>query len=125
MKDKHVSLSKAVAVPALTAAWSVYAQALGEAELIAGSSFDLPTKIEDKNIQGLGNITQIIPLMISQLDNPVTYIIIAAAVFFDLLLIEFFARYFHSHVAIRRETKYNAQPGTVRGRSTNLFEDQR
>jgi hypothetical protein len=125
MKDKSVSLSKAIAVPALTAAWTIYAQALSEAELIAGSSFDLPTKIEEKNIQGMGNITQIIPLMISQFDSPVTYVIIAAAVFFDILLIEFFARYFHSHVAIRRETKYNAQPGAVRGRSTNLFEDQR
>jgi hypothetical protein len=125
MKDKSDSLSKATAVPALKVAWTIYEKALKDAELIAGSSFDLPTTIEDKNIQGMGSITQIIPLMINQLDNPVTYFIIAGAVFFDVLLIEFFARYFHSHVAIRRETKYNAHPGADRERSTNLFEDQR
>lgn len=123
MKVKNVTLSKDAAMPALTSAWNTYAQLLKEAELIAGSPLGLPEEIVDTNVQGMGNITQIIPLLISQFDNPLTYLIIAAAVFFDVLLIEFFSRYLHSRVVIREENFYTSQPGMGSGRVSNLFED--
>lgn len=123
MKVKNVRLSKDAAMPALTSAWNIYAQLLKEAELIAGSPLGLPEEIVDKNAQGMGNITQIIPLLISQFNNPLTYVIIAAAVFFDVLLIEFFSRYLHSRVVIRKETFYTAQPGVASSRASNLFEE--
>jgi hypothetical protein len=123
MKVKNASLSKAAAMPALTAAWNTYAEILSETELTSGLSLGLPAEIVDKNVQGMGNITQIIPLLISQLDNPLTYVIIAAAVFLDVLLIEFFARYLHSQVLIRKETFYTSQPGINSARVSNLFEE--
>jgi hypothetical protein len=123
MKVKNVNLSKNAAMPALTTAWNVYAEILNEAELIAGVPFGLPSEINDKNVQGMGNITQIIPLLITQLDNPMTYLIIGAAIFFDVLLIEFFARYLHSQVVIRKETYYTSQPGMNSAKVNNLFEE--
>lgn len=123
MKVKNVSLSKDTAMPELTTAWNTYAQLLKEAELIAGSPFGLPAEISNKNVQGMGNITQIIPLLINQFDNPLTYLIIAAAVFFDVLLIEFFSRYLHSRVVIRKESFYTSQPGMSSTRVNNLFEE--
>ncbi len=123
MKVKNVNLSKDAAMPALSTAWNIYAEILSESELIAGASFGLPSEINDKNVQGMGNITQIIPLLITQLDNPMTYLIIAAAVFFDVLLIEFFGRYLHSQVVIRKETFYTSQPGVNSTKVNNLFED--
>lgn len=123
MKVKNVGLSKDAAMPALTSAWNTYAQLLKEAELIAGSPLGLREEIVEKNVQGMGNITQIIPLLVSQFDNPLTYLTIAAAVFFDVLLIEFFSRYLHSRVVIRKETFYTSQPGVASGRASNLFEE--
>lgn len=123
MKVKNANLSKDAAMPVLTTAWNIYAEILSEAELIAGSPFGLPSEINDKNVQGMGNITQIIPLLINQLDNPITYLIIAAAVFFDVLLIEFFGRYLHSQVVIRKETFYTSQPGMNSNKINNLFEE--
>lgn len=123
MKVKNLSLSKAAAMPALIAAWNTYAAILSESELIARSSFGLPSEIVDTNVQGMGSITQIIPLLISRLDNPLTYMIIAAAVLFDILLIEFFGRYLHGQVLIRKETIYTSQPGANSARVSNLFEE--
>jgi hypothetical protein len=123
LKVKNANLDKSTAMPTLIAAWSTYSQALQEAELISGKAFGLPPEIVDKNALGMGNITQIVPLLLSQLDNPVTYLIILAAVFFDVLLIEFFSRYMHGRVVIRKETYYSAQPGAATGRTSNLFEE--
>jgi hypothetical protein len=123
LKVKNANLDKTLALPTLIAAWSTYSQALQEAELISATSFGLPDDIADKNALGMGNITQIVPLLLSQLDNPVTYLIILAAVFFDVLLIEFFARHLHGRVVIRKETYYTAKPGAATGRNSNLFEE--
>ncbi len=120
---KNSNLDKTTTLPVLIAAWNTYSQALQEAELISGTSFGLPAEIQDKNVLGMGNITQIIPLLMSQLDNSVTYIIILYAVFIDLLLVSFFSRYLHGRVVIRQETYYSSQPGAATGRTSNLFED--
>jgi len=122
LKLKMQSLDKSAALPVLTAAWSTYAQILENAELLSGSSFGLQPEIENKNAQGMGQITQIFPLLISQFDNPVTYLIILAAVLFDLLLIEFFARHLHASVVIREETIYSSRGRSDSGRAGNIFE---
>lgn len=122
MKSKMQSLDKGVALPVLTSAWNTYAEILKNAELLSGSSFGLPSEIDDKNIQGMGQITQIFPLLISQFDNPVTYVIILAAVIFDILLIEFFARHLHASVVIREESIYSSRSGMKSGRTDNIFE---
>jgi len=49
--------------------------------------------------------------------------IIVAAVLFDILLIEFFGRYLHGQVLIRKETIYTSQPGANSARVSNLFEE--
>jgi len=123
LKVQNASLSKDAVLPALTSAWVTYERILGETELISGSSLGLPEKITDDDIQGMGNITHIIPMLIRQFDNPFTYLIIAMAVLFDLLLVEFYSRYLHGQVVIRRETLYTSQPGASSGRDTNLFEE--
>jgi hypothetical protein len=123
LKVKNANLDKSVVAPVLIKAWATYNQALQEAEQISATSFGLPAEIEDKNVLGMGNITQIIPLLLSQLDNPVTYIIILFAVFFDVLLVEFFSRHLHGRVVIRQETYYSSQPGAATGRTSNLFEE--
>jgi hypothetical protein len=123
MKVKNAHLDKATAMPALTTAWNIYASTLREAELLAGSDFGLPAEIIDKNIQGMGSIAQIIPLLISQFDNPLTYVIIAAAVLFDVLLVEFFSRHLHGRVVIRQDTIYTSHPGGGSHRANNLFEE--
>lgn len=123
LKVKNLNLDKSVALPTLVVAWSTYEKVLQEAEQISATSFGLATKIVDDNALKMGNITQIIPLLSSQLDKPVTYIIILFAVFFDLLLIEFFSRYLHGRVVIRKETYYTAQSGAAASRTSNLFEE--
>lgn len=125
LKIKNLNLDKSAALPVLIAAWSTYSRTLQEAELISATSFGLPADIADKNALGMGNITQIIPLLLSQLDNPVTYLIILAAVFIDVLLVEFFSRHLHGRVVIRKETYYTSQPGAATGRNSNLFEESR
>jgi hypothetical protein len=123
LKVKNANLDKSAAMPLLVESWNTYAKTLQEAELLSGVSFGLPAEIADKNILGMGHITQILPLLLSQLDNPATYLIILAAIFFDVLLIDFFSRHLHGRVVIRKETFYTAQPGTATGRASNLFED--
>jgi hypothetical protein len=123
LKVKSANLDKGTALPILTSAWNNYAQTLQEAELIAGKSFGLPTEINDKNAQGMGNITQIIPLLISKFDDPVTYLIIFAAVIFDVLLIEFFARHLHGQVAIRRDPFTSGNSNYTSSKASNLFEE--
>jgi hypothetical protein len=123
LKVQSTSIDKSVALPVLNASWSVYAQALQEAELLSNAEFGLPAEIVNKNAQGMGNITQILPLMISNLDNPLTYLIFIAAVIFDILLIQFFSRYLHGLGLIREESIYTAQSNLSSGKASNLFED--
>jgi hypothetical protein len=123
LKVQNTSLDKSVALPVLNASWSVYAQALQEAELLANAEFGLPPEIVSKNAQGMGNITQILPLLISNLHNPLTYLIFFAAVIFDVLLIQFFSRYLHGLGLIREESIYTAQSNLTSGKASNLFED--
>lgn len=125
IKVQNASLDKAVVVPALAAAWITYERILREAELTSGSSFELPAKIVDKNAQSMGDITQIIPLLIEHSDDPKTYVIIGAALLFDILLIQFFSRYLHSRTVVRRETTYTPHLGRRSERDTNLFEEER
>lgn len=123
LKVQNTSLDKSVALPVLNASWSFYAQALQEAELLANADFRLPTEIVNKNAQGMGNITQILPLLISHLDNPLTYLIFFAAVIFDIFLIQFFSRYLHGLDLVREESPYTASSNLNSSRASNLFED--
>jgi len=126
LKVQNASLSKSTALPSLAAAWNTYSQILKEAELIAGKSFGLPAEIVDKNIQGMGNITQIIPLLISQFDNPLTYVTIVAAILFDVLLITFFTRHLHGLVTATEGHANSPITGWAKqgssGKNTNLLE---
>jgi len=123
MKVRNASLSKAVVLPALTVAWNSYEQILKEVELISGVALELKSEIVDKKVQGMGGMSQIIPLLLSQLDDSRTYFTIGAAVLIDVLLILFFARYIHSRVLIRRSSLYPTQPGNDSGRVKNIFEE--
>jgi len=125
MQVQNSILSKTSTLPVLAAAWSTYSQTLGEAELIAGKPLGLPTEIVDQNIQSMGSITQIIPLLISQFDKPITYVTIAAALLFDMLLITFFTRYLHGQVVNPNSRNIGAPRGAFgvsASKSTNLIE---
>jgi len=121
MKVKNPDLDKSTALPILTSAWNIYAQTRVEVQLLSGTSLDIPSEIVDKNVVGMGHITQIIPLLLTQLNNPLTYLIILSAVIFDVLLIEFFARHLHSNVGNREESEFSSSNSSSKAR--NLFED--
>ena len=123
MKVKVASLDKGSALPILTSAWNTYSKILNDAELLAGVSFDLPNEIVNKNVQGMGNITQILPLLISQLNNALTYVIIFAAILFDVLLIEFFSRHLHGRIVVPEGPFEFTTPGSPKGKASNLFDD--
>jgi len=125
MQVQNTSLSKTSTLPVLTAAWNTYSQTLKEAELIAGKALGLPTEIVDQNIQGMGGITQIIPLLISQFDKPLTYVTIAAALLFDILLITFFTRYLHGQFVNANSDSFGSSHRTFgmnSSKSENLIE---
>ena len=121
MKVKNPDLDKSTALPILTTAWNIYAQTRVEVQLLSGTSLDIPAEIVNKNVVGMGHITQIIPLLFTQLNNPLTYLIILSAVIFDVLLIEFFARHLHSNVGNREESEFTTSNSSSKAR--NLFED--
>ena len=123
MKVKNPNLDKAVALPILTSAWNTYAQTRVEVQLLGGTSLDIPEEIVNKNVVGMGHITQIIPLLISQFDNPLTYLIIFCAVLFDVLLVEFFSRHLHSHVGKKEEVYFSSPNGSNSHKARNLFEE--
>ena len=103
----------------------MYSRTLREAELTAGKPLGLTTEIVDQKIQGIGDITQIIPLLISQFDKSLTYVTIAAALLFDILLITFFTRYLHGQV-VHPNSRSIGSPrgafGVSASKSTNLIE---
>jgi len=123
LKVQNTNLDKGTTMPVLTSAWNTYAQTLQEAELITGKTFDLPAEIIDKNAQGMGNITQILPLLISKLDELVTYLIIFAAVMFDVLLIEFFSRHLHSNLGANKNPFSISSSNYSTSKASNLFEE--
>ena len=125
LKVQNASLNKTKTIPSLTLAWNTYSQILQETELISGTSLGLPAEIADKNVQGMGNITQIIPLLISQFDNPLTYVIIGAAVLFDVLLVTYFTRYLHGQVVNQNSGGFGSSQrafGMNSSKAKNLIE---
>jgi len=122
LKVNSSNLNKDTAIPKLKIAWKTYENTLGEAELLVGTSFGLPTSIEDSNVKGMGGILEVLPMLAKQLTNPTAYLIILFAVLFDVLLIEFFSRHLHASVVIREETIYTSRGRSDSGRAGNIFE---
>lgn len=108
--------------PILISAWKIYENTLGNAELLSGTSFDLPKKLEDPIINGMGGIVEVLPMLSKQFSNPAAYLIILFAVFFDVLLIEFFSRHLHASVVIREESIYSSKSGMKSDKTDNIFE---
>lgn len=108
--------------PKLDTAWTTYQNTLGEAQLLAGTSFGLPTAINDPSIKGMGGILEVLPMLAKQWTNPAAYLIFLFAVLFDVLLIEFFSRHLHASVVIREETIYTSRVGSGSRRTGNIFE---
>jgi hypothetical protein len=123
LKVKAESLDKDTALPLLKSAWNTYAGVLKEAELKAGSSFGMPQKIENEAVGEMGSLTRIFELMAKRLDSPVTYLIIFVAVLFDVLLVQFFARYLHGRVKSYAGTGGLRLGTSGQSRVKNLFED--
>jgi cell fate (sporulation/competence/biofilm development) regulator YmcA (YheA/YmcA/DUF963 family) len=125
LKIKTSVLNKDAVLPILKTAWRDYGQTLKEAELLSGSEFGLPAEIVNENIQEMGNITEILPMLIKRFDNPMTYVIVLAATFVDILLIMFFERHLHGRVRIREEFFSPGNSPAVSNRVSNLFDEQR
>lgn len=123
LKVTAQSLDKDTALPLLKSAWNTYTGVLTEAQLKAGSSFGLPRKIENEAIGDMGSMTRIFELMASRLDSPVTYLIIFVALIFDILLVQFFARYLHGRVKSYGGTEGLRLGASGQSRVKNLFED--
>lgn len=123
MKVKNPNLDKEIALPILINAWNTYSKTRVEVQLLAGTKLNIPEEIVNKNVIGMGGIAHIIPLLISQFDNPLTYLIIVVAIIFDILLVQFFSRHLHSSVAIREENFYTSKQASSSSKARNLFED--
>lgn len=124
LKVNNLNLNKAAALPDLNEAWSSYSDILTKVETLSGSQLGLPSDITDKDAQGMGNITQILPLLIHNLNNLLTYLIIVSAILFDLLLIEFYSRYLSSKWTVKEEEKYSSSNNYSSSKAKNILEDR-
>lgn len=90
------NLEKEIAEPKLKEAWSEYHRVFVElspvidAEKFAAAA--LPDVIVDQRIDKIGSVSNTIEILISRYDHISTYPIVFAGIFFDMILIAFFAR---------------------------------
>jgi hypothetical protein len=122
LRIENTNLNKDIVGPKLSPAWTIYQNTLGEAQLLAGTSFGLPSTISDPSIAGMGGILEVLPMLAKQWTNPAAYLIFLFAVLFDVLLIEFFSRHLHASVVIREETIYTTSARSGSSRAGNIFE---
>jgi hypothetical protein len=124
LKVQLTSLDKEI-LPKLQKAWKVYEESLQKAKFLSDADFGLQAKIENQNVIGIGGISQILPLMFEHREKPLAYLILIAAVFFDILLIQFFSRYFYG-LGLKKqeeESTHTVHPSLSSSKARNLFED--
>ncbi len=116
------TLTKSVVQPVLEKAWSVYEEVLTKVERTTDKELDLEKRIVDQTVRGMGEISHIIGILISQWNRIDTYLIIFGAIFFDLILVAFFTRHLSSKVKEENDSPYTLKSSNSSGTTRNIFE---
>ena len=91
-----------LALPVLRKSWETYRKLLAESESLSnGKKLDLPREIKREEVENIETLTNILRILLSRLDNFMTYFTVFFAVLLDLILIAFFRRHLSS--TARRE----------------------
>jgi hypothetical protein len=95
-------------LPVLRKSWDVYRKNLSEAETLSGGkSLGLTKDIMREEVENIDNLTNILRILASRLDNFMTYLTIFAALLMDMILISFFGRHLSSRVQKKESGLYD------------------
>jgi hypothetical protein len=96
------------ALPVLRKSWDAYRKNLSEAETLSGGkSLGLTKDIKREEVENIDNLTNILRILASRLDNFMTYLTLFAALLMDMILISFFGRHLSSGVQKRESSLYD------------------